>query len=238
METAAPFGPGELIFTDEQLTLLGDLAGRPGFPGARRPQLDEAAWVAVGRGLAARGAIHDDDPSAPVRLVDMVLGSVLHADRWLLIALTDSEDEGLAGQEVLWLNGDMRVRQTVTSDGFHRFSTAEIDELLAAAFELVTPADGKPGPPRALSADELEQILAGASRILRFDVGRRLADDRVESESLTLVESGEHGLCLLGEDGDVPMLEPVTLDGARQQIGALAATLREVHTNSDAGDEL
>jgi hypothetical protein len=103
VQFVAPLGPGELIFTDEQLTLLGDLADRPGFPGARRPQLDEAGWAAVGHGLAARGAVHDDDPSAPARLVDVVLGSVLHADRWLSISLTDSEDEGLGGQEVLWL---------------------------------------------------------------------------------------------------------------------------------------
>jgi hypothetical protein len=119
----------------------------------------------------------------------------------------------------------VRVRQTVTSDGFHRFSTAEIGELLASAFELVAPTVAPTGTPTALSGEELEQVVAGARRILRFDAGRRLADERVQSESLTLLASDEHGLCLLGEDGGSPMLEPVTLDGAREQIAALAATI-------------
>jgi hypothetical protein len=78
-----PTSPGELLFTDEQLVLLARLAGRPGFPGARSPELTDAGWEAVAQGLAARGAIHDDDETAPPRLADVVLGVVLAADRWL-----------------------------------------------------------------------------------------------------------------------------------------------------------
>ena len=57
----------------------GRRAGR-GFPGTRSPELSDAGREAVAQGLAARGAIHDDDEAAAPRLADVVLGVVLAAD--------------------------------------------------------------------------------------------------------------------------------------------------------------
>lgn len=222
----APATPGELVFTDEQLVLLADLAGRTGFPGTRRPELDEAAWNAVAQGLAARGVIHDDDPSAEPRLPDIVLGVVLDADRWLWLTIVDGDEELHSRAEILWLKGELLIRQTAIPAGFHRFSRATVDELLDEALELPPPAGAPAGAPRSLSDDEAEQLLAEARRTTTIECGRRIGGSQIEGEARTFVETRAGELWLLGSDGDgSAMLEPITPDGAREQIGALAATL-------------
>jgi hypothetical protein len=221
--TAPPATPGELVFTDEQLTLLADLAGLPGFPGASRPRLDAAGWAAVAQGLIARGVIHDDDPGGAVPLADAVLGGALYADRWLWITVSDTQDpQAGSGQEILWLKDGVRVRQTVTSNGFHRFSTATPRDMLAEVLTL--PADsGKPAPsvPR-LTPEELEDAVAGARRVLRLEACRRAGPTRVTGAELTLIESPEHGLCMLDvEAGGAAALTPLTAAEARAQVDAL-----------------
>jgi hypothetical protein len=222
--TAPPATPGELVFTDEQLTLLADLAGLPGFPGASRPRLDDAGWTAVAHGLMARGVIHDDDPGGAVRLADAVLGVALHADRWLWITVSDTQDpEAGSGQEILWFKAGVRVRQTVTCNGFHRFSTATPADLLAEMLTLLADA-GTPGRPAPqLTPAELEDAVAGAHRVLRFEACRRAGPTRVTGAELTLVESPEYGLCMLDVDpGGAAALAPLTADEARAQLDALA----------------
>jgi hypothetical protein len=225
-DTAAPPGTlGTLVYTDEQLTLIADLAGEPSFPGARRPELDEAAWTAVAHGLIARGAIHDDDPPTPVRLVDAVLGVALYADRWLWITI-DSQEEGASGQEILWLSGDARVRQTVTSDGFHRFATATIDELLGEVLNLRASAGAPAGPPLTLDEEEFGEFMDAACCVVSIECGRRIGEDSVEAQGLTLVESAEHGLRLLGDlsDGSI-VLEAITSGAAGEHVMALVAAI-------------
>jgi hypothetical protein len=218
--------PGELVFTDEQLTLLGDAAGRPGFPGATRPQLDEAGWIAVAQGLAARGVIHDDDPSADVRLADAVLSVVLHADAWLWVTVSDGEDEELSGQEMLWLSRDLRVRQSVTSNGFHRFSTGDVGELLDEVFGLLPATDSPPGPSHTLTEGELERLFADAPRMIQLDAGRRTGEARIDAELLCLIDSPALGLCVLDEDdGQAAAIHPIGVADARARISALAASI-------------
>lgn len=208
--SSTQLGPGELVFTGEQLTLLGDLAGQPGFPFAQRPALDEAGWGAVARSLAARGVIHDDDESSPVRLADAVLGLVLAADRWFAVTVIEGDgdgDEPGIGHDILWLKGDLRVRQTVSPEGFHRFWASELDELLAGVLEL-TDADAPP------------------QRILRFEAVRKVGDDSVEGAAIVLLRSSEHGLCLVADEPDDPgSLAPISPEDARAEVTALAATL-------------
>jgi hypothetical protein len=40
----------ELVFTDDELTVLARIAGEPAFPAAHRCDLDDAAWAAIARG--------------------------------------------------------------------------------------------------------------------------------------------------------------------------------------------
>jgi hypothetical protein len=224
---AAPTAPGELVFTDEQLTLLGDLAGEPGFPGARRPPLDRAAWAAVAQGLAARGVIHDDEPGAGIRLTDAALGVALHADRWLWITVHDAQDDTRSGQDILWLAGSVAVRQLVTASGFHHFSAGKPGDLLATVASFFTGAAcGQPGAPRPLAEAELEQLYADALHVMTCDCSRRTEEGVVEGQTLTLVETADDGLCLLDThaDGSV-VLAPMTPEGARQRVESLAATL-------------
>lgn len=219
-----PRPPGELVFTDEQLTLLGDLAGEPGFPGARRPPLDDAAWAEVAQGLLARGVIHDDGPDAEVRLVDAALGVVLYADRWLWITVDDAQDDTRSGQDILWLAGSVGVRQLATASGFHRFLAGEPGDLLATVAEFAEAASGRSAVPRVLAEAELEQLYAAALRVLTCDCSRRTAGV-VEGETLTFVETAGDGLCLVDTQGDgAVVLEPIAPEDALRRVAALAAT--------------
>jgi hypothetical protein len=225
--SALPSGRfGELVFTDEQLTLLGDLAGEPGFPGARRPQLDAEAWAAVAQGLAARGTIHDDGPQAGVRLADAALGIALYADRWLWITIRDALDEELGGQDIIWLAGGVAVRHTVTTNGFHHFAAGTVEDLVAELLMFVAAAGGPAAARRTLTAAELAGEFDGAARIVSCNCSLRSDPDRIAGRSLTLAESTGGGLWVLETDSaGTPVLEPVTVQDARERVRSLVATL-------------
>jgi len=141
----------------------------------------------------------------------------LYADRWLWVTIDDREDEAHSGQEILWVAGEVRVRQTVSSNGFHRFGTGDAEELLAVV--LAGDADQAPPP---VGGDPGE-ILAGARRVARVECGRR-SGDRIEGAELTLVESAAGALWILAsDDGGSDVLKPVSAAGAREQLAALAA---------------
>jgi hypothetical protein len=223
--TRPPTAPGELVFTDEQLTLLGQLAGHSGFPGARQPHLEDAGWAAVAQGLAARGLIHDDDEDAEPRLADVVLGVVLAADRWLWVRIVDERRGAEPSHEILWFKHELRIRQTVAPTGFHRFSTATVEDLLAET--LVLPAEGDQAgrTPLTPGEEELERLLTDARRVTSLECGRR-ADDGVEGELLTIVHARSGELWLLGSDQDASVvLEPIAPDEARERVATLVATL-------------
>jgi hypothetical protein len=220
--SAAP----QLVFTDEQLTLLALLAGEPGFPATPAPELDAAAWTAVAQGLVARGLIHDDEPSVEVRLADAVLGVALFADRSLSVTSVEPQDEDATRQEILWLKGELAVRQTRSAAGFHHFSTGTISEPPELPPDLAAAGRSPPAPARPLSEAELADELFSARRVISVEAGRRHSDGAVTGERLTFVESAEHGLLLLGDaDDGSAVLEPITPDGARERVASLAASL-------------
>lgn len=240
----------ELVFTDEQLTLLAAMAGEPSFPGARPPTLGAAAWQAVAGGLAARGLPRAVKPDA----IDAVLGVVLFADSSLCSTLLYAPGEGVNRNETLWLRGGAIVRQTTTPDGLHGFRAgagAAVDDLLAAVLDFPTAAGSQPGPPQALTQGELAdavgalkvdgapaaaerhpaaagyvEALADARRLVRVEARSRVGEDRFDGDELTIVESPRHGLWLARGDssGDAIMLERVTVASAREQVMALVTT--------------
>jgi hypothetical protein len=224
----------ELVFTDEQLALLGTLAGLPGFPAAVTPELDEAGWEAVAGGLLERGVLRDeDDYGDEVHDSDVVFGVVLSAPRSLWITIDYAPGEGASRQEILWLDGDNVVRQTRTPDGFHLFTTGDRSQLLLfqdSVLAFLDDVPSLPGERRTLPGDELEDALelldeegpgAAAQRypaaagyvaavddarcIVSVDCSHRIGDDRIEGDGLTLVQSAD-GLWLACDEpwGDEP----------------------------------
>lgn len=225
----------ELVFSDEQLALLGTLAGQPGFPAAVTPELDEAGWEAVAGGLLARGVLRDeDDHGDEVHDSDAVFGVVLSAPRSLWITIDYAPGEGDSRQEILWLDGDVVVRQTRTPDGFHVFTTGDRSQLLLfqdSVLAFLDDVSSVPGEARTLPAPDLEDALelldekgpgaaaqqypaaAGyvaavddARCVISVDCSHRIGEDRIEGDGLTLVDSAVHGLWLACDEpwGDEP----------------------------------
>jgi hypothetical protein len=250
----------ELVFTDEQLTLLATLAGEPSFPGAQPPQLDEEGWIAVASGLLARGVLHDDDSDDDVHDSDAVLGIALFARSSLWISMTYAPGEGASRQEILWLDGDAVVRQTRTPDGFHFFTTGDrsaVGELQASVLAFLDAAPARSGERGMLTEFELEDALEllheeGADAAVRrhpaaagyvaalddarcvvsVECSRRIGEDLVEGDGLTLVDSPGQGLWLAREDpwGDGPggaviVLQRVSACDARAQVAAVTELL-------------
>jgi hypothetical protein len=250
----------ELVFTDEQLTLLATLAGEPGFPGAPAPELDEAGWVAVASGLLARGVLHDDDSDGEVHDSDAVLGIALFAPCSLWISMSYAPGEGSSRQEILWLDGDAVVRQTRTPDGFHFFTTGDrsaVAELQESVLAFLDGAPSQSGERGVLTEFELEDALEllheeGADAAVRrhpaaagyvaalddarcvvsVECSRRVGDDLVEGDGLTLVDSPDHGLWLAREDpwgeepgGELVVVQRVSAGDARAQVAAVAELL-------------
>ena len=225
----------ELVFTDEQLALLATLAGRPSFPAAESSELDAAGWEAVAGGLLARGVLQDEDTYVDdVHDSDAVLGVVLLAPRSLWITIDYAPGEGDSREEILWLDGDVVVRQTRTPDGFHLFTTGDSSQLLLfqdIVLAFLDDAASEPGEPRTLPAVELEdavellyeegadiaarrhpaaagyvEALDDARCVISVDCSHRIGEDRIEGDGLTLVESSAHGLWLARDEpwGDEP----------------------------------
>jgi hypothetical protein len=220
---------GELVFADEQLVLLATLAGQASFPAAVTPELDEAGWEAVAGGLLARGVLHDEDTHADdVHDSDAVLGVVLLAPRSLWITIDYAPGQGTSREEILWLDGDVVVRQTRTPDGFHLFTTGERSDVVAfqeIVLAFLDDADSQAGEPRTLPALELEDAvellyeegpdaaarqhpaaagyvaaLDDARCVISVDCSHRIGEDRIEGDGLTLVESPAHGLWLARDE--------------------------------------
>jgi hypothetical protein len=219
----------ELVFTDEQLTLLAIMAGEPAFPGAPAVQLDEAGWAAVAGSLLARGVLHaEDDDDEEVHDSDAVLGVALFAPRALWITMHFAPGEGTTRQEILWVSGEVAVRHTRTADGFHFFATGE--EASVAAFrdgilDALDSTGAQPGEPRTLGEEELDdaidvlddegvdaavtrcpaaagylEALDDARCVMSIECSHRIGEDRVEGDGLTLVDSRRHGLWLVRDD--------------------------------------
>jgi hypothetical protein len=214
----------ELVFTDDELTVLARMVGEPVFPATHLPQHDDATWAAVARGLVARGAVLDRDPPAMAADVADLLGVVLYSERELLLTLIYAPGEADNRGEILCRRGDAIVRYTGTEDGvntFHRCAQPGIDALLAAALDLRETGESEPGPAQTISErdflDALElnvsdgPIVAGrrypaaagylealhdSRRMATVRSERRLPDDRFEAAELTATTSWHHGLWL------------------------------------------
>ncbi|MEA2149639.1 MAG: hypothetical protein QOD69_1469 [Solirubrobacteraceae bacterium] len=214
----------EIVFTDDELTVLARMVGEPVFPATHLPEHDDATWAAVARGLVARGAVLDGDPPAMVAGVEDLLGAVLYAERKLFLTLIHAPGEGANSGEILCRRGDEIIRYTATEDGVNtlrRCGQAGIDALLAEALDLREAGESEPGPARNVSDEDflgaLElnvsdgAIVAGARypaaaeylealddsrRMATVISKRRLPDDRFEAAELTVNASWHHGLWL------------------------------------------
>lgn len=219
----------ELVFTDEQLTLLAIMAGEPSFPGAPAAQLDEAGWAAVAGSLLARGVLHaDDEDDEEVHESDAVLGVALFAPRALWITMNFAPGEGTTRQEILWINGEVAVRHTRTADGFHFFATgdeASVAEFQDGILDALDSTGAQAGERLTLSEEDLDDALdvldeegveaavrrcpaaAGyvealddARCVMSIECSHRIGEDRIEGDGLTLVDSRAHGLWLARDD--------------------------------------
>lgn len=214
----------ELVFTDDELTVLARMVGEPVFPATHLPEHDDATWAAVARGLVARGAVLEGDPPAIDPGVEDLLGVVLYSERRLFLTLIHAPGEGDNRGEILCRRGDVIVRYTGTEEGvntFRRCGPPGVDALLAGALDLRETGESQPGPAQAISeGDFLEAlelnvsdgpIVAGtrhpaaagylealedSRRMATVASKRRLPDDRFEAAELTVNTSWRRGLWL------------------------------------------
>jgi hypothetical protein len=212
----------ELVFTDDELTVLARMVGEPVFPATHLPQHDDATWAAVARGLVARGAVLDVDPPAMEAGVEDLLGVVLYGERRLFLTLIYAPGEGANRGEVLCRRGDAIVRYTGTQDGvntFRRCGQPGIDALLAEALDLREAGVSEPGLAQTMSEgdflDALElnvsdgatvagnrhpaaagyvESLKDSRRMATVISKRRLPDDFFEAAELTVNTSWHRGL--------------------------------------------
>jgi hypothetical protein len=59
-----------------------------------------------------------------------------------VVRIAAGDERADPAHDILWLKGELRIRQTVAPAGFHRFSTATIDELLDETLELPAGSGG------------------------------------------------------------------------------------------------
>jgi hypothetical protein len=217
----------ELVFTDDELTLLARMVGEPVFPATRAPEHDDATWAAVARGLVARGAVLDGDPPAMAPDVEELLGVVLYAERQLFLTIIHAPGEGDNNGQILCRRGDEIVRYTGTEDGvntFRRCGREGVDALLAEALDLRVSGVFEAGATQTLSdADFLDALelnisdgaaaagrrhpgaggyveaLADSRRMATVRSMRRLPDDYFEAAELTVNASWKHGLWVVRE---------------------------------------
>lgn len=202
----------ELLLTGEQLTLLARAAGEPAFPGVRPPALDGAGWEAVANGLRARGIAHDGPAGDSV--VHAILGVVLAAERALWLTIAYAPRAGDDRREILWLTGDLLVRQTTTPEGVHRFRTGDVSAARAVVAAVLGTSAHPAQPEATVTAAACAEALSGARRVIGVEVRRRVSEDRFEGEELTLVDSPAHGAWLVRAPG---------ADGPARRLGDAAA---------------
>jgi hypothetical protein len=241
----------DLVFTDEQLTLLATLAGEPEFPYTGSPALDDAGWDAVAGGLVARGVLREDRTMADDRILDAVLGIVLFADSSLRMTMVYAPGEGDSRHEILWVQGDALVRQTVTPTGIHRFAGGNrvaLDMLLAALLQFPAAEDSEEGDALTVAEEQYAdavallrsegveaaaqshplvagylEALADARRLTNAE-SRHTGEDCFEGEELTIVESPSQGLWLMRQDAGegAVVLRPIAAATGRELVAQLA----------------
>lgn len=217
----------EIVFTDDELTVLARMAGEPVFPATHLPEHDDATWAAVARGLVARGAVLDGDPPATAPDVAELLGIVLYAERELFLTIIHAPGEGVNNGQILCRRGAEIVRYTGTEDGvntFRRCGPEGVDALLTEALDLRVSGRCEAGAAQILSEgdflDALERnvsdgarvaggrhpgaegylaALADSRRMATVRSTRRLADDYFEAAELTVNTSWQHGLWVARE---------------------------------------
>jgi hypothetical protein len=170
-----------LAFSAAELTLLARMAGVQIFPSTPPPELDDAGWKAVGRGLVARGVVHgtlrrrvDDDVAA-------VLDVVLFAERslWLNVNYDPGGGENIAA--ALLIRDDRVVRHTIDDDDTHHFTLTDLsalDEMAGIAADF--PEGWRPQAAEPLTVSEREYT-AAVQLALEAGVG-----EVAESHSTTL----------------------------------------------------
>lgn len=239
----------ELVLSGEELGVLWALAGRPLFGYVPWPELDEATFAAVARGLLARGFLIEGDPPGMAPEVERLLGVALFCEAMLRCTVNQfGPVDPATRQEVFWRRGESLVRHTPAKTGTHRFSAcddAAIDATLAGMLDLGDDERSAPGSPQTLSQaeyiDALETVQRdGAAAAARYpllaDYLRALhdphratsievRDDRLAGEELSLLHSPEHGIWMQREGAErTVVLQRVDAGAAREQVAALVGT--------------
>lgn len=150
-----------LSFSAAELTLLARMAGVPNFPSTPPPELDDAGWKAVGRGLVARGVVHGtlhrrvDDDVAPV------LDVVLFAQRSLWLNVNYDPGGGKNVAEALLIRDDRVVRHTIDDDDTHHLTLTDLSAIDDAARIAADFPDGwRPQAAEPLTVSEREYTAA------------------------------------------------------------------------------
>jgi hypothetical protein len=240
-------GETALALSDEELGVLWMLAGRPVFGYVPWPELDEPAFGAVARGLAARGFIRDGDPPAMAPDVAALLEVALFADQMLRCTVNHFEpvDPGTR-QEVFWRRGESIVRHVPSLSGTHRFSSCDrttIESLVEELFALPNSARSPTGAQISVSeiefVDALERVerdgidaaVAPAPELERFlralaDVHPttiiELRDRDLAGHEFSLLDSREHGLWMQSDGADRSVVvQPVSAETAGEHVSEL-----------------
>ena len=179
-----------LSFSAAELTLLARMAGVEIFPATPPPELDDAGWKAVGRGLVARGVVHgtlrrrvDDDVAA-------VLDVVLFAQRslWLTVNYDPGGGENIAF--ALWIRDDQAVRHTLDDDDTNHFTLTDLSAIDEAARLAADFPDGwRPPAAEPLTVSERE-YRAAVDLALESGVGEVAASNSATLGYVTALAEG------------------------------------------------
>jgi len=219
----------DLSFSDAELTLLARMLGHDEFPATAAPELDEAGWAAVERGLAARGTVADR--FGPIGVADDVadvLAVVLGAERSLWTSLAYAPGAGQNRGFILWLGSDGAVvRQAAPASGAQVFAACGrqgVGDMLTALLDFPTAANCSGGETvtlatvdfaeaMQLATDDPDAATTAYPAIAGFidavttprctptlESHRTLGAGRELTELITFAESPEHGLWIAHDD--------------------------------------
>lgn len=157
----------DLVFSDEELTVLARMLDEEYFPSTLPPELDDDGWRAVERGLVARGAVHGRFRRAIADDVAEVLEVVLGAERSLWLTVVFAPGDAESWGQILWFRGDDVVRQTAERDGPQQLVVCDrsaVDDMIAAALDFPGVAGSQAGPPVTMPLGDFAEALQVATR--------------------------------------------------------------------------
>jgi hypothetical protein len=236
-----------VVLSDEELGVLWTLAGRPLFGYVPWPELDEARFQAVARGLLARGFIREGDPPLMAPDVERLLGVAMFADQMLRCTINQfGPVDPATRQEVFWRKGEALVHHTPSFAGTHRFRGCDrsaFDAMLADMLDLSDDDGSEPGSSHTLTEREYVDALeivqrdgtgAAAARYpMLADYLRAMQDphpltsievrdDELAGDELSLLDSPQRGLWMQRDGaGRTIVVQRIDAETAREQVAKL-----------------